>query len=641
MSRRLLTLPILMLVALLTIAAATAQPGKTADAPDTTPMPRELTARLWEGEPGPAQDEEGAPRLLIVHPGRDGVETDGEQVRYSGRVSPASAKVTLNGQTLKVYPGGIFGGLADAPAPGEETTWSFRATAEGQSTTVKRTVKCSPKPTPLPAWPPQFAPGSVSPTGTWAMPAGETLPVTVNASAGATVEYRIGDAGTWTALQPDGEDRLRGGRYTAKLPMPAPLIGKAPVYQVVSFRVTGTRDGETKSREMQSALRVAGLPAAGEAGQLIGRVAVNRATFLKNPTGWDRWGNFVQETLFPVRGVLGERIATEFGRGERGFVDNEGYARLEVAWSTSTLALPALTEPRIEQTTTALGLRWPELRQPLALVWHPDLEARTLRVSLPGAASLAAFEHAWEAPGAVSEARATSGRASAAPELSFALRGPIWGYDQRVDPVRGLELIVRGRPRLPLATREKPLTGLRIMLDAGHGGDDSGALGGSGVAEADINLVQAAWVETYLHELGAEVCQTRRANTTLGLDERVQLALDYDPDLFVSLHHNSIPGGTDPLQEKGAIVFYFHGHAVPVGEAIAGRIAPLMEGEGATPRVKTHVARVARNVLACPSVLVETGFLSNPEEDGKLMKTEHVKKTARAVAQGIADYFRK
>ena len=128
------------------------------------------------------------------------------------------------------------------------------------------------------------------------------------------------------------------------------------------------------------------------------------------------------------------------------------------------------------------------------------------------------------------------------PAVDLTLGRPLWGFEQRVDAAAGEQVIVRVAPRLTAATAERPLAGLRIMLDAGHGGGDSGAVGPSGLMEKDANLVQAAWLERELAARGATVVQTRSDDVSVGLDDRVWLASGAEIDMFISLHHNSLGG---------------------------------------------------------------------------------------------------
>ena len=104
-----------------------------------------------------------------------------------------------------------------------------------------------------------------------------------------------------------------------------------------------------------------------------------------------------------------------------------------------------------------------------------------------------------------------------------------------------------------------PLAGRRIALDPGHGGRFRGSLGVHGLAEADVNLAVALGLRDLLQAHGAMVFMTRStdrdfltpADSSLraDLNERVRLANQFQPDLFVSIHHNADPGGAHDRNE--------------------------------------------------------------------------------------------
>ncbi|HQB83035.1 MAG TPA: N-acetylmuramoyl-L-alanine amidase, partial [Candidatus Rifleibacterium sp.] len=80
----------------------------------------------------------------------------------------------------------------------------------------------------------------------------------------------------------------------------------------------------------------------------------------------------------------------------------------------------------------------------------------------------------------------------------------------------------------------KPLKGISILLDPGHGGADPGAVGPTGLKESDVNLRVARYLRDLLRADGAEVKMTREKDTALSLGERVAMAEKLKPDLFVS-----------------------------------------------------------------------------------------------------------
>jgi len=627
-------MPRLCIPLVLTLVVALIAPAPLPAQSAGSDMPTEITERLWR-DPGPEQDGPGAPRLMVVYPAAAGGPYDGEAMRYAGRVDPEDATVTLNGDELQVYPGGVFTGLrrfGDA----ESETWTFRAAAGGKTTTVSRSLRIR-RPTPPPAhWPLQFASWPHSPSGLFVLPEGEELEIKLFGSPGHSAEYRIGEAGAWRAMTPAEPHPRLGGVYTASLT--PPLLDDAGP-RTVHFRLSGSHEGRSDRIERASALRVAARP---DGVRYAGRVTNYLANYLKHsdPENWDRYGQLVKGTPFPVTEVRGDRCKADFGRGETGWLELE---HVKIDWEPFAGPAPRLDETRVVVTSDSLTLAWPDAAQPVLYVFDDRSHAgpeHDVRLSLPGADESMRCDPPDSLPGGpVDSLQFRPAEGAAAPAFLISLTRPLWGYsmlagasDEADQP--GLRFVLRTRPRLPAATAAKPLAGARIMLDAGHGGDDLGAIGPSGLVEADLNLVQAAWVQTYLEELGAEVEQTRRSHATVDLDERALAAHRWDPDLFVSLHHNSVGFTSDPLADSGPIVFYHYDHARPVaetvGEALTSAIAP-----DRSPRVNSAVFRVARNVLLAPSILIETGYVCNPHDEAALRRTESIKQSARAIAEGI------
>ncbi|PUB13486.1 N-acetylmuramoyl-L-alanine amidase [Paenisporosarcina sp. OV554] len=198
-----------------------------------------------------------------------------------------------------------------------------------------------------------------------------------------------------------------------------------------------------------------------------------------------------------------------------------------------------------------------------------------------------------------------------------------------------------------------PLAGMRIVVDPGHGGMDGGASIGE-VVEKDITLALGKELEKELKHLGAEVVMTRsneedavaehnpkatfptiRARKRADLQLREEMIANTEADLFISVHVNSIPDA----RWRGAQVFY-HKEGHVDGAAVAKAI------QGA---IREHIGNTEREALAIkevyllkkatvPAVLVETGFLSNPEELKLLTSKDYQKKMAEAIADGIEEY---
>jgi len=199
------------------------------------------------------------------------------------------------------------------------------------------------------------------------------------------------------------------------------------------------------------------------------------------------------------------------------------------------------------------------------------------------------------------------------------------------------------------------LGGVKIVIDPGHGGLDGGASSGN-VIERDITLSISNELVKRLEKKGATVVMTRkkagdaidehdtgekyptvRSRKLADLKLREEITVKENPNVFISVHVNSIP------QEKwrGAQVFYHEG-GHPNGEFLAKSIqASFNENLKNTDRVAQSISGVYLLKKApMPSVLVETGFISNNEERALLVDPAYQKKVADAIVEGISSFMK-
>jgi N-acetylmuramoyl-L-alanine amidase len=289
-----------------------------------------------------------------------------------------------------------------------------------------------------------------------------------------------------------------------------------------------------------------------------------------------------------------------------------------------------------------LTLSWPRVKRPVAVVFDTEMVApekgMILHVSLPGAAGLKPFSRHFPGESPFAAVQGCNAKGQTAPFISLSLKEEIWGYGLRCSQTDGLQLFVRPHPRLSGISPDQPLKGLRVMLDAGHGGESFGERGASGVLEKDLNLVQAAWLERDLERMGAQVRQVRREDVDVALDQRVNLALAWNPDLFISLHHNSVPYEIDPLSKSGPTVYYHYPNSLRLATTVAKAMTEKFAAERRPWIVKGNL-RVNRNLSICPSILIESAFISNPEDETKLRRTGTIESEAQTIAQALKTFM--
>lgn len=178
------------------------------------------------------------------------------------------------------------------------------------------------------------------------------------------------------------------------------------------------------------------------------------------------------------------------------------------------------------------------------------------------------------------------------------------------------------------------LTGVKVMIDAGHGGRDVGALGlmPDPYNEAERNLNIAFKLKTELESMGAQVILTRYDNTAVTADERCDMLRAASPDICISLHHDS----AHRQSAHGAGIFCFNEFSNAATEFVAARTSAA--GIYNLVYKQWHYFYMAR-VTSCPVVLVENGFISNPQDFAGIVDENTNLLKAQTIAQGVADYF--
>ncbi len=186
-----------------------------------------------------------------------------------------------------------------------------------------------------------------------------------------------------------------------------------------------------------------------------------------------------------------------------------------------------------------------------------------------------------------------------------------------------------------------------VVVDAGHGGNDPGKVGNTGVLEKDINLAIALKLKEALEEKGVTVVMIREEDTNLAtsgarnkkssdMSNRVEIINESKAVCFISIHQNSYPDSS----VKGAQVFYY-------GDSEESRILAEKLQENLISMVDSDNHRKAKTgndyyllrKTVIPGVIVECGFLSCPEEESRLLDETYQQKLADCLAETICNIY--
>jgi len=193
-----------------------------------------------------------------------------------------------------------------------------------------------------------------------------------------------------------------------------------------------------------------------------------------------------------------------------------------------------------------------------------------------------------------------------------------------------------------LSERAESESGLKIVIDPGHGGNDPGKVSPDGILEKDVNLEISFALKTELELRGVEVIMLRTEDKNLAIEgatnkktsdmsNRVALINETNPDLLISIHQNSF---TDSAV-RGPQVFYYGNSEKSQAFALI-----LQEELKAINPKYSREAKQGNDYYIlhksiCPGVIVECGFLSCPEETALLTSKEYQQKIASAIADAI------
>jgi N-acetylmuramoyl-L-alanine amidase len=209
-----------------------------------------------------------------------------------------------------------------------------------------------------------------------------------------------------------------------------------------------------------------------------------------------------------------------------------------------------------------------------------------------------------------------------------------WGYDITYE---GTNLVLHIKAPPHFVSGGKMLAGSIICLDPGHGGSETGAIGPSGVHESQVNLAIAGKLKDILEARGATVIMTRQSDSqTLSLQERVDIAVKSHCDLLVSIHNNALPDGRDPWAEHGTSSYWYQPQAMELARILKNSLcAKLGFPDFGVFYDNLALTRPCQTV----AVLVEVGFMVQPDEYTQLTKPETQDKAALALADGITGYL--
>lgn len=192
-----------------------------------------------------------------------------------------------------------------------------------------------------------------------------------------------------------------------------------------------------------------------------------------------------------------------------------------------------------------------------------------------------------------------------------------------------------------------------VVIDAGHGGEDGGCIGVDGTLEKDVNLDVSCRIRDILSSAGIKCVMTRTDDTmlydfygdlenytgqkkTYDLKNRLRIGNEHTKAVFVSIHMNSFPQSSC----EGVQVYYSPNHAssVSLAEAVQASVKTYLQPENDREIKRAGSSIYILNRISRPAILVECGFLSNPNECALLNDDNYKERLALCISSAIAEF---
>lgn len=590
--------------------------------------------------------------IRVQHPPVDATLGAADSTFVFGEVTgvdPAEVSLTVNDVPAVVHEGG--GWLAFVPLEPGPFTFRIRAEADGRVAAIDLPVEV-----PRPLYAPgtdtlPYKPGTIEPTGALELYAGDTLRVSVVAAPDLVVRARIGERAV--PLSPERASDPNLGRMVWG--PEAPLEGARPApaadgqkrwlrYAADVFLLFGGRTRDSLTLEFESPGGEVGTVSAAEI-TYLDPTEVRVAVVDDDTAGTGRTDHRVIARTGPRLGyqlLLPNGTVAATGRlvgGYREVALGPGTS----AWVDAEEAFP-VPGPRPGDEIAVVRARrangWSEVvlptdeRLPFRVAQQIDPVVYTIDVY-----GLVANVDWMET--SVADPWIESVRWSQPADGVFRLVVRVagdqpWGYRTRWE---GTHLVVgfRHRPEALDDRRFRSLLhGVRIVVDPGHN-PETGAVGPTGLEEREANLAISLELAEILRRRGAEVVLTRAtADSTLGLYDRTNLAIEAGGEVFVSIHNNALPDGVNPFLNHGTSVLYYHPQSKPLAEAIQRE---LLSRTGLPDHGMWHQNVAVLRMNEMPSVLVESAFMMIPEQEARLRTPRFRRAIAEGVVAGIERFL--
>jgi N-acetylmuramoyl-L-alanine amidase len=557
--------------------------------------------------------------ILLVVPEADTVESQTATYRLSASTNPGN-KVEVNGKPYKVYSSGAFCGKLDVNVG--ENIFVINSVSPSGDVATKTFVINRAKPIETTRADTLIIEEIVmSPTQDMWLDDGDILQVQFKGTPGCKASFTFGDTARFIAMKerPLANGRGIGGIYrgTYKVKAADTLLSQRIVFQLRD----SSGNTVTKSTYAKVSFKPHLLPVVG--------ITKGERPYLNTGLGEDRLGGHKFSIINPhirlkITGKVNDMYRVALTKNQEAWIEDD-YVDLQpmgtffpssltgsmsvgsdggadvvsltvfdkLPYSTHQLLNPSRVIVDVYGATSNTNWITQKPTREIANVYHNQVEKEVFRITI---------------------------------ELKHK---QFWGHEIGYE---GNTLKIKVRPQ-PERMKLKALT---IALDAGHGGDNKGALGSTGALEKDVTFAIVKHLKQLFEDKGTKAILTRTDDSNVRMTDRFYTAYRGGADVLVSIHANSIGLTSDPAETKGAGTFYKHIGFRPLSKFILDEV--LKSGLENLGNVGSFNFSL-NGPTELPSALVETAFISNPEDEMKLLDDNFRKELAERIVDGIEEWL--
>ncbi len=340
-------------------------------------------------------------------------------------------------------------------------------------------------------------------------------------------------------------------------------------------------------------------------------------------------GEYDPGVIFKVNGTIGNKYRVYLNNDETGFINIANVEILPEKTSNPGYYIRSMmVGPGMNEDIVSIPYREPV---PYAVFPEPDLNR--IVISLYGVKTSSTWITHLKGLETIKKVTWEQPKSETYRVIVNLKSSKIWGYELKPEG-RSLKLRIKHPPVLFMNKDSINIRGLKVAIEAGHGGSSRGAVGLSGLFEKEVNLDVSKELEKILLDNEVEVIQIRETDMDMSITEKHNKADKSGADLVVSIHANA--GGGGYLRVSGTSTYYNNPFWAEFAEKVYERLLQIdLKEFGVVGSFNYRVIRLSSK----PTILVEQAFMSHAEDEEKLASKIFRRRIARKIFQGIVDYL--